>query len=129
MKPAAAKASASGDSANRRSRLSFNEARELSALPLRIETLEARVDEINRRFADPSLYRDAPEEAKALPAEFAQAQLSADKRNLDVVGIFHTHPDHPPVPSSTDAAQPMLSGWCTALSAASASALPVSRCC
>jgi len=46
-----------------------------------------------------------------VPQEFAQAQLAADKRNLDIVGIFHTHPDHPPRPSSTDTNQPMLSGW------------------
>ena len=45
------------------------------------------------------------------PQEFAQAQMTAEKENLDVVGIFHTHPDHPPRPSKTDEAQPMLSGW------------------
>lgn len=43
--------------------------------------------------------------------EFARAQLAADQRGLDVVGIFHTHPDHPPIPSATDTSQPMLSGW------------------
>ena len=32
------------------------------------------------------------------PQEFAQTQLAADKENLDIVGIFHTHPDHPPRP-------------------------------
>jgi proteasome lid subunit RPN8/RPN11 len=45
------------------------------------------------------------------PQEFAQAQLAAEKENLDVVGIYHTHPDHPPRPSKTDEGQPMLSGW------------------
>ncbi len=45
------------------------------------------------------------------PAEFMQAQRAAEKEKLDVVGIFHTHPDHPPRPSKTDEAQPMLSGW------------------
>ena len=45
------------------------------------------------------------------PDEFMHAQLAAEKENLDVVGIFHTHPDHPAQPSPTDAAQPMLSGW------------------
>lgn len=43
--------------------------------------------------------------------EFAEKQLAADRENLDVVGIFHTHPDHPPTPSKTDESQPMLSGW------------------
>lgn len=45
------------------------------------------------------------------PQEFAQAQLAADKRNLDIVGLYHTHPDHPAKPSKTDESQPMLSGW------------------
>ncbi len=54
--------------------LSFSEARELSALPARIETLEARVEEMRRRFADPAFYRDAAQEAKALRAELAQGE-------------------------------------------------------
>jgi proteasome lid subunit RPN8/RPN11 len=45
------------------------------------------------------------------PQEFAQAQLAAEKEKLDVVGIYHTHPDHPPRPSKTDEGQPMLAGW------------------
>ena len=45
------------------------------------------------------------------PQEFAQAQLAAERENLDVVGIYHTHPDHPPRPSKTDEGQPMLAGW------------------
>ena len=45
------------------------------------------------------------------PLEFLQAQQAAEKERLDVVGIYHTHPDHPPKPSATDAGQPMLAGW------------------
>jgi proteasome lid subunit RPN8/RPN11 len=45
------------------------------------------------------------------PAEFNRATLDAAKRGLDVVGILHTHPDHPAKPSPTDAAQPLLSGY------------------
>src|SRR5258708_4586421 len=45
------------------------------------------------------------------PQEFMAAQLASEKENLDIVGIFHTHPDHPPRPSKTDEGQPMLSGW------------------
>jgi len=45
------------------------------------------------------------------PQEFAQAQLAAGQKDLDVVGIYHTHPDHPPRPSATDINQPMLAGW------------------
>ena len=53
-------------------RLSFNEQRELSSLPARIEALEARIGELRDRLADPALYREAPEQVKALHAELAQ---------------------------------------------------------
>jgi len=45
------------------------------------------------------------------PKEFLDAQRAAEQDKLDVVGIFHTHPDHPPRPSKTDEGQPMLAGW------------------
>ena len=45
------------------------------------------------------------------PEEFNKAVLSAEKEGLDVVGVLHTHPDHPAKPSATDAAQPLLAGW------------------
>ncbi len=73
-KPAAGRSSARDASGVRRSRLTFSEERELAALPAAIERLEARIDAIRHRFADPSLYRDAVEEAKALPAELAQVE-------------------------------------------------------
>lgn len=45
------------------------------------------------------------------PQEHVQLVMAAGKENLDQVGLFHTHPDHPARPSATDAAQPMLAGW------------------
>ncbi len=45
------------------------------------------------------------------PEEFNRAVLAAEKEGLDVVGVLHTHPDHPAKPSATDAAQPLLAGW------------------
>ncbi len=36
------------------------------------------------------------------PEEFMMAQKHADKEGLDICGIYHTHPDHPPLPSETD---------------------------
>ena len=45
------------------------------------------------------------------PQEFMQHQTIVERERLDIVGIYHTHPDHPPRPSKTDEAQPMLSGW------------------
>jgi ATP-binding cassette subfamily F protein uup len=46
----------------------------LSALPARIGDLEARIETIRGRFADPSLYRDASQEAKVLSAELTQVE-------------------------------------------------------
>lgn len=45
------------------------------------------------------------------PQEFNRVVLAGEKEGLDVVGILHTHPDHPARPSATDAAQPLLAGW------------------
>jgi len=41
------------------------------------------------------------------PEEFAQAQFAADDAELDIIGIYHSHPDWPPIPSQTD----MDSAW------------------
>jgi proteasome lid subunit RPN8/RPN11 len=45
------------------------------------------------------------------PAEYNRVSLSAAREGLDVVGVLHTHPDHPAVPSATDAKQPLLAGY------------------
>jgi len=73
-KSAAIRSSVRAESRTGRSRLAFGEERELSALPARIETLETRIEEIRQRFADPTLYRDAAQEARALHAELAQVE-------------------------------------------------------
>ena len=39
--------------------------------------------------------------------EFAQTQFAADDAGLDIIGIYHSHPDWPPIPSQTD----MQSAW------------------
>lgn len=36
------------------------------------------------------------------PDEFVRIEREASKRGLDVVGFFHSHPDHPSQPSETD---------------------------
>jgi proteasome lid subunit RPN8/RPN11 len=38
------------------------------------------------------------------PKVMLQAQKDARDRNLDIIGIFHSHPDHPAVPSEFDRA-------------------------
>ncbi len=34
--------------------------------------------------------------------EYAQVQFAADDADLDIIGIYHSHPDYPPIPSQTD---------------------------
>lgn len=36
------------------------------------------------------------------PENMMQAEDLADEQGLDVIGIFHSHPDHPPQPSDFD---------------------------
>ncbi len=38
------------------------------------------------------------------PDEMFKAQKQARDRNLDIIGIYHSHPDHPAVPSECDRA-------------------------
>lgn len=45
------------------------------------------------------------------PDQYLQAELEAERRNLDLLGVFHSHPDHPNLPSEYDRewAQPVFS--------------------
>lgn len=44
------------------------------------------------------------------PAEQLEVHETAHAAGLDVVGVWHSHPDHPAVPSETDRAQ-AWEGW------------------
>lgn len=41
------------------------------------------------------------------PLEYRQAERIADELDLDLVGIYHSHPDHPAEPSEHDRKQAM----------------------
>jgi len=45
------------------------------------------------------------------PKDYLKVENYADSKGIQIVGIYHTHPDHPPRPSETDLmfAQPDLS--------------------
>jgi len=45
------------------------------------------------------------------PEDYLQAELTADKLGLSLIGVFHSHPDHPNHPSEYDRewAQPFFS--------------------
>ena len=44
------------------------------------------------------------------PGDFLRADRQARARRLEIVGIWHTHPDHPARPSATDREQ-AWEGW------------------
>lgn len=45
------------------------------------------------------------------PRDVYQATQAAEQEGRDIVGVYHSHPDHPARPSATDAGQPMLAQW------------------
>jgi ATP-binding cassette subfamily F protein uup len=60
--------------AQRPARLSFKEAKELEALPARIEALEREQAELGRRLADPGLYRADAQEVKRVKARYPEIE-------------------------------------------------------
>ena len=62
---------ASPAAARRPTRLSYKEARELEALPARLEALEHEQNEIAAKLADPALYQDRGTDIRALNARHA----------------------------------------------------------
>jgi proteasome lid subunit RPN8/RPN11 len=44
------------------------------------------------------------------PADLLRVQRESREAGLDVVGYYHTHPDHPPRPSPTDLARAVATG-------------------
>ena len=39
------------------------------------------------------------------PGELIRIQRQGREKGLDIIGFYHSHPDHPPQPSSTDLAE------------------------
>jgi proteasome lid subunit RPN8/RPN11 len=54
------------------------------------------VPAVNRRTDDPHRYLIAPEDLRRL-------ELELRTEGLEVVGYYHSHPDHPAAPSAFDA--------------------------
>lgn len=54
--------------------------------------------------------------------DYLQAEVNAEARGLDLIGVFHSHPDHPSQPSDFDQdwAQPFFSYVITSIKAGSA---------
>jgi len=70
---------ASAGLAPAKSRLSFNEERELDELPNKIDVFEREQGQITQQLANAALYRDQPEQVKQLNLRFAtlEAELAS----------------------------------------------------
>jgi proteasome lid subunit RPN8/RPN11 len=53
------------------------------------------VPAVNRRTDDPHRYLIAPDDTRRL-------ELELKAEGLEIVGYYHSHPDHPPAPSAFD---------------------------
>lgn len=45
------------------------------------------------------------------PADYRNADEAASAKGLDIVGMYHSHPDHPAWPSETDLAEATFPGY------------------
>jgi proteasome lid subunit RPN8/RPN11 len=60
--------------------------------------------QVERVYCVPNVYR-SPVAYLMDPAGQVDAMIELEAAGLEVVGIFHSHPAGPPVPSATDVAQ------------------------
>jgi len=56
------------------------------------------------------------------PLDYLRAEMQAERQGLELVGVFHSHPDHPDVPSDFDRdwAQPQFTYLITGIAAGAA---------
>jgi proteasome lid subunit RPN8/RPN11 len=74
---------------------------------LLLGAMEAGVNRVTGLFpAENSWPNEAekPERFLIAPREMLRAEMAAMKADVDVIGIFHSHPDHPPIASPRDLA-------------------------
>ncbi|MDX1530444.1 MAG: M67 family metallopeptidase [Rhodothermales bacterium] len=54
------------------------------------------------------------------PDDYLRAEREAERRGLDVVGFYHSHPDHPARPSPADLAEATFPGFVYTITAVAA---------
>ena len=54
---------------------------------------------------------DKPERFRIAESDWRDVELEAMSEGLDVIGVFHSHPDHPPVASPRDVAWAAFAGY------------------
>jgi proteasome lid subunit RPN8/RPN11 len=71
--------------------------------------------------------REKPERFRIAEADWRDVELAALEEGLDVIGIFHSHPDHPPVASPRDLAWASWPGYSYLITQVSAGRPGISR--
>ena len=64
--------------AGRPEKLAYKEARELEALPKRIEVLEVTIERLQKQIAEPDFYASAQDQVQAILQELTENQESLD---------------------------------------------------
>lgn len=54
---------------------------------------------------------EKPVRFRIVPEDMMQAELKAMRQGVDIIGIFHSHPNHPPVASPRDLAWATWPGY------------------
>ncbi len=70
---------------------------------------------------------EKPERFRIDPADWRDTELAAAAEGLDVIGVFHSHPDHPPVASPRDVAWAAFAGYSYLITQVVAGTAGVSR--
>lgn len=79
---------------------------------LLLGTYRAGANAIQRAYAVENRNEDRRVDRYVIdPTDYRAADREAGKRGLDVVGIYHSHPDHPARPSKTDLEQATFPGY------------------
>lgn len=64
---------------------------------------EGNLREVVRIFETPNVHEDDRNRRFMIsPRDFREAEKDAGKHNLQIIGFYHSHPDHPAVPSKHD---------------------------
>ncbi|MDY6898351.1 MAG: M67 family metallopeptidase [Cyanobacteriota bacterium] len=72
-----------------------------------IPTQNAWNQEAASNFQDSDLNHSKKRRYTIAPQEMLQIQKSSRDKNLNIIGIFHSHPDYPAIPSEFD----RISAW------------------
>lgn len=66
---------------------------------------------VTAAFPVPNRHEDRRERRFTIaPGDYLSAEREASRLGLDVVGVYHSHPDHPARPSATDLAEAPFPG-------------------